>query len=246
MELEKSLPLWGPVSLAAFPRTHWPWQECDISVTAKEWDIRLLEPHTWFILLLTPKVAKNLTLKIKPKILIYNERWKAAYAKCSNAARLKISSLIQFCQEWQSSLHGETKCCNGNRTGSTRDANSILLHQQSEAEQRWERHVLWLWLRPGHASRKETQEHVWTMDCNSLYIFHWIVKYLHLVQTADNRQLVLPVSQVFGNLGMCSPGKKQERASKLSRYSDMIRPASSFNASGNVKEKNILSISRSP
>lgn len=41
----------------------------------------------------------------------------------------------------------------------------------------------------------------------------------------------------FWNLGMGNPDKKQKRASELSCYSDVIRPASSFDASGNVREK---------
>lgn len=41
--------------------------------------------HTRFILLLTSKVAKTLTLKIKPKILICSERLKGVHVKCSDA-----------------------------------------------------------------------------------------------------------------------------------------------------------------
>lgn len=75
------------------------------------------------------------------------------------------------------------------------------------------KHVLCLWFMPDHASSKETQEDVWTTDRNSLpfYIFPWIVRYSYLVQAVDNRLSVLPVSQVFGNLGINNPGKKQER-----------------------------------
>lgn len=49
--------------------------------------------HTWFILLLTSKEAKNVALKIKPKIMIYKERLKAMPVECSNTLCLEISGV---------------------------------------------------------------------------------------------------------------------------------------------------------
>lgn len=110
---------------------------CNMCATAKVMGHQVAgATHTWFILLLTPKVAKNPTLKVKPKILIYKKSLKGVHVKCSNALCLKISSLSRFCQEWQSGLHWEIGCCNMNAT----DASEMQIpFCCTSKENRWEK-----------------------------------------------------------------------------------------------------------